>query len=191
MQLSSHLPLIPLNNILIVCILLGAVFVVIWYLLGGQKSETPEPKPFIDSTIPLLEAEPIEESAIEEISESDISGGSDEEVAEETEVPPVEDEEIQPPIEEVREISVSGTEFSFSPATLSFTSGEKIRLTFNNTGSAPHNLIIEGTEIGTKTISGGKENIIEFVAPASGTYAIFCSVGSHRQLGMEGTVTVE
>ena len=104
--------------------------------------------------------------------------------------PEADEPQAQTPISEVKDISVSGTEFSFSPSSLTFTAGEQVRLTFNNVGNAPHNLTIEGTNIGTKTIAASKADVIEFTAPVSGTYTIFCSVPSHRALGMEGTLTV-
>ena len=66
-----------------------------------------------------------------------------------------------------------------------------MKITFENTGNFPHNLTVEGTGIATKTIAGGKSNVIEFTAPSSGTYTIFCSVAGHRALGMVGTLTVE
>jgi len=93
--------------------------------------------------------------------------------------------------EEITEITVSGTEFSFSPSVLRFKEGEQVRIVFNNVGRAPHNLTIEGTKIATKTISGGTTDIIEFTAPKSGDYTFFCSVPGHRAAGMFGTTIVE
>lgn len=93
--------------------------------------------------------------------------------------------------ETVREIVVEGDEFSFSPASISVKAGENIKLTFNNAGSTPHNLKVEGLGIGTSTIGGGESETIEFTAEEDGTYATFCSVGNHRALGMEGTLVIE
>lgn len=91
----------------------------------------------------------------------------------------------------VREFIVSGSEFSFSPASISVKASEKVKITFKNNGRALHNLTVEGLNIGTKTIGGGKTDIVEFTAPASGTHAFFCSVPGHRQAGMEGQLKVE
>lgn len=90
-----------------------------------------------------------------------------------------------------KEVTVVGTEFAFSPANLTVAAGEKVKLTFKNDGGAPHNLVIEGLGVSTETISGGKSDTIEFTAPASGTYPIFCSVPGHRASGMEGSLIVE
>lgn len=92
---------------------------------------------------------------------------------------------------EVREITVEGDEFSFSPQTISLIAGEKVRLTFRNTGNTSHNLTIEGTDIATKTVSSRGSDVIEFTAPETGTYTFYCSVGNHRALGMEGELEAQ
>jgi len=64
---------------------------------------------------------------------------------------------------------------------------------FNNPASLPHNVTIEdssGKTVGaTDTITGSKTSTT--VDLKAGTYAYFCSVDSHRQAGMEGTLTVK
>jgi len=90
-----------------------------------------------------------------------------------------------------REIIVEGNEFKFSPSSISVEKGEKIMLTFKNVGKFPHNFKVDELGISTKTINGGEENVIEFVSEKSGTFAMYCGVGSHRAQGMEGEVVVE
>lgn len=104
-----------------------------------------------------------------------------------TEIPPT----TQAPVSRVTEISVVGTEFNFNPASIGVKAGERVKLTFKNSGRAPHNLFIEGLNIGTKTISGGQTDVVEFTAPSSGTYTFFCSIPGHRASGMEGNLKVE
>jgi len=64
---------------------------------------------------------------------------------------------------------------------------------FNNPASLPHNVTIEdssGKTVGaTDTITGSKTSTT--VDLKAGTYTYFCSVDSHRQAGMEGTLTVK
>ena len=91
----------------------------------------------------------------------------------------------------MKEVTVVGTEFSFSPALITVKSGEKVKLTFQNNGSVSHNLVVEGLGISTKTIGRGKTETLEFTAPASGTYKFFCSVPGHRPAGMEGSLKAE
>ncbi len=92
---------------------------------------------------------------------------------------------------EVKEVTVVGTEFSFSPSSITAKAGQKVKITFQNQGGAPHNLVITGLGISTKTIFGGKTDTIEFTAPSSGTFTFFCSVPGHRAAGMEGSLKVE
>lgn len=93
--------------------------------------------------------------------------------------------------QEVREIAVEGDEYSFSPAGISVSKGEKIKLTFTNSGNLPHNFRVDELGIATKTISGGATDTIEFTAEKSGTFTSYCGVGSHRSLGMEGSLEVQ
>jgi len=90
-----------------------------------------------------------------------------------------------------REFTVVGTEFSFSPSSISVSAGERVKIIFKNEGKAPHNLVIQGLGIGTRTIGGGQTDTIEFTAPSSGTYTFYCSVPGHRSAGMEGKLEVK
>ncbi len=91
----------------------------------------------------------------------------------------------------VKEVIVSGSEFSFNPQAITVKLGEKVRLTFNNVGSAPHDWTIEGLGIKTKTIGRGARDVIDFTALEGGTFNIYCSVPGHREAGMVGRLVVE
>lgn len=97
----------------------------------------------------------------------------------------------QTPAAGATEINVSGSEFSFSPASINVKAGERVKITFRNIGQAPHNLVLEGLGITTKTIGGGQTDVVEFTAPAAGTYSFFCSIPGHRSAGMEGSLKIE
>lgn len=92
---------------------------------------------------------------------------------------------------EVLELEVSGGEYNFNPASLTINKGERVKLTFKNEGRLPHNLTIDELGFATDTIAGGKTTTAEFTAEKSGTFAMYCSVGTHRQQGMEGRVQVK
>lgn len=104
--------------------------------------------------------------------------------------PPTEEEEVTPS-PTVREITVSGTEFSFNPASITVSAGEQLKITFRNDGSIIHNFKITELGVGTKTIGPGNTDTIEFTAQTSGTYTFLCSVPGHRASGMEGELTVQ
>lgn len=92
---------------------------------------------------------------------------------------------------QIKEFTVSGAEFSFNPQTVTIQSGEKVRLTFRNVGSAPHDWTIEGLGLKTKVIGGGAQDSLEFTAPARGIYNVYCSVPGHREAGMVGQLVIE
>lgn len=93
--------------------------------------------------------------------------------------------------DDVLEVAVDGDEYSFDPASITVTEGETVRVAFTNAGSFPHNFIIDELGVATETISPGGTDTVEFTADQSGTFTFYCSVGNHRQLGMEGELDVE
>lgn len=91
----------------------------------------------------------------------------------------------------IKEITIISTEFNFNPSAVTVEAGEEVRIVFENAGKTSHNLVIEGLEVKTKTISGGQTDTIEFTVTNSGTYTFFCSIPGHRVAGMEGNLKVE
>jgi plastocyanin len=67
-----------------------------------------------------------------------------------------------------------------------------VAVAFTNDASLPHDFVVErdGTEVGrTEIVTGGKTaTTLDLEA---GEYTYYCSVGDHRDKGMEGTLTVE
>lgn len=93
--------------------------------------------------------------------------------------------------EVLREISVEGSEYKFSPDKLSVRLGEKVKLTFTNTGKLPHNLVIDDLGVATKTVGVGQSDTIEFTVSKSGDFKMYCSVGNHEAMGMKGQVQAD
>lgn len=91
---------------------------------------------------------------------------------------------------EVKEISVDGTEYSFSPSSISVEKGDRVRITFSNVGGIVHNFGISELGVRTSTISVGNSDSIEFVADKSGTFDFDCSVPGHGSLGMRGSLVI-
>lgn len=92
---------------------------------------------------------------------------------------------------QVKEITVEGTEFKFLPATLTVKKGEKVKLTFKNTGKMTHDWVVDELGVRTKIIKGGEEEVLEFTPDKTGEFEYYCSVGKHRENGMVGKITVE
>jgi uncharacterized cupredoxin-like copper-binding protein len=104
-------------------------------------------------------------------------------------------------------VSVSLREFSFTPETFSVPAGSTVTLTLRNLGALEHNFHLmelgyvveeswsEEDEAGTlyshANVPGGAVLTATFIAPeVAGEYQILCSVPSHFELGMQGTLTV-
>ena len=81
----------------------------------------------------------------------------------------------------------------FDPGSLTAPAGE-VTITMDNPdgNSLPHNVALEGEgvdEAGEVVQPGSTSEVTADLQ--AGTYTFYCAVGSHRQNGMEGTLTVE
>lgn len=85
---------------------------------------------------------------------------------------------------------VEGKPFEFSPKELRVKKGDVVRITFKNTQGF-HDLTVDGYDVKTKQIQAGESDTIQFKTDKTGTFPIFCGVGTHRQQGMEGALIVE
>ncbi len=90
----------------------------------------------------------------------------------------------------VKEFTVSGQNHSFSPSTITVKKGDTVKITFKNVGGF-HDLVIDELNVATKQISTGQEETVQFVADKVGTFEFYCSVGSHRAMGMKGSFIVQ
>jgi plastocyanin/polyisoprenoid-binding protein YceI len=90
----------------------------------------------------------------------------------------------------VQEITVSGSNFTFAPSAFTVKKGQKVRLTFKNTGGN-HDFVIDELGVSTKLLKDGEEQVVEFTPDKTGSFEFYCSVGKHREMGMKGMITVE
>ena len=89
-----------------------------------------------------------------------------------------------------KEFIVTGQNFSFAPSTITVKQGDRVRIMFKNAGGT-HDLRLDEFNVATKRIQGGEQDSVEFVADKAGSFEYYCSVGSHRAMGMKGTLIVE
>ncbi len=54
-----------------------------------------------------------------------------------------------------------------------------------------HDFVVDEFSVATKKINSGATDSIEFIAKEKGTFEYYCSVGSHREMGMKGNLIVE
>ena len=90
-------------------------------------------------------------------------------------------------------ISVTMTEYKFSPSTISANSG-KVVFFLVNAGSMQHDMVIRdksgGQVAGSDLVSAGDSFVFTVSNISAGTYTYFCSQPGHEQSGMTGTLTV-
>ncbi|WP_304454972.1 cupredoxin domain-containing protein [Nocardiopsis sp. YSL2] len=87
--------------------------------------------------------------------------------------------------------TVTASEMAFEGIPETLPAGT-VEITFDNAGEAPHDLVVE--ELGDETVipvTDGGGSATGTVTLEPGTYTFYCSVGTHREMGMEQTVTVE
>ena len=94
-----------------------------------------------------------------------------------------------------REVDVEATEYAFTGLdSAAVKAGEKIEVKLENKGQTAHNLVFfdaSGKQIGeVDTVEPGKdgEAVVEF--DKAGAYTYKCTIGSHADQGMRGTLTV-
>lgn len=88
-------------------------------------------------------------------------------------------------------ITVTETEYSIQLPSTTLAPGA-YTFAVDNAGGAPHDLVIKGPgveEARTPVIEGGQQGEVS-VTLQPGSYEVWCSVGNHRERGMETTLTV-
>ncbi|MDB5254058.1 MAG: Blue (Type 1) copper protein [Parcubacteria group bacterium] len=90
----------------------------------------------------------------------------------------------------VKEVTVNGSNFAFDPKTITVNKGDTVKITFKNVGGM-HDFKIDEFNVATKKINGGESDTVTFVADKTGSFEYYCSVGTHRQMGMKGTLIVK
>jgi plastocyanin len=85
------------------------------------------------------------------------------------------------------EFTVEGTEFQFTPDSLTAPAGQ-IKVTLVNVGGIEHDFVIDELSVDIHTDVG--ETADQTFTASAGTYDFYCSIPGHRQAGMEGVLTV-
>jgi uncharacterized cupredoxin-like copper-binding protein len=88
-------------------------------------------------------------------------------------------------------VDVSATDFKFDPANPKVKAGV-VKFNLTNDGQAPHALEVEapGGEVETDVIQPGESATVEADVGKSGSVEMYCPVGNHREMGMEGEIQV-
>lgn len=67
---------------------------------------------------------------------------------------------------------------------------DHVTITVVNADSQAHNLYVEGYDALSANFGPGQTGSVHFVASQEGTFAYYCAIPGHREMGMEGTLVV-
>ncbi len=99
-----------------------------------------------------------------------------------------------PPIETkekaIKEFNVTGKNFEFSIDEIQVNVGDTVRINFQAT-QGTHDWVLDEFGARTNIISGEAKSSVEFVVSRAGEFEFYCSVGTHRSLGMIGKLIVK
>ena len=90
----------------------------------------------------------------------------------------------------IKEFAVTGRNFSFSETEIRVRKGDKVRVNFKSENGL-HDWVVDAFNAKTKQVSEGQSSSVEFTADTAGMFEYYCSVGSHRSMGMVGKLIVE
>ena len=88
--------------------------------------------------------------------------------------------------------SLDLSNFKFEPNLIEMKAGETIKVRLEST-QGNHDFVIDELSVQSTVLNTGASEVIEITAPAdsAGTeYAFYCSVGRHRENGMEGVLKI-
>ena len=97
----------------------------------------------------------------------------------------------QPSSGTTSDLTLTLTEFKFTPDTLNAKVGAHIRVTLDNTkGTLKHN--IKQTDLNIDTaVEAGQKATFEFTPTKAGTFDFVCDVPGHKEAGMVGKIVVQ
>jgi plastocyanin len=88
------------------------------------------------------------------------------------------------------QVTVEGANFRFNPSVIRVKKGAEVEVTFmNNEGM--HDFVLDEFDVKTAQVQEGESETVTFTADQAGEFEYYCSVGTHRQMGMVGTLIVE
>lgn len=131
-------------------------------------------------------ATPFDDEAVDEL-RNDLRTVLIDEVSDAFEPLPEVGETIDDPTPQPVTIEMESGNFFFAPNAITAEVGQEITINFAN-NSGTHTFAIDELGIDEFIVEGESLTFSADLDP--GTYSFYCSVGSHRELGMEGTLTV-
>ena len=90
----------------------------------------------------------------------------------------------------LKEFTIEAKKFEFSVKEIRVKKGDFVRINLKSVDGF-HDLVVDAFNAATKQINTGDSSFVEFKADKTGTFEFYCSVGTHRQMGMVGKLIIE
>ncbi len=93
-------------------------------------------------------------------------------------------------VNNVKQFDITASNFAYNINEITVKKGDlvKIKLSIE---SGFHDFVIDEFNAKTKKIRNGEVDSVEFLVDKEGRFEYYCSIGSHRSMGMKGTLIVE
>lgn len=92
--------------------------------------------------------------------------------------------------QEAKVFEVRGENFQFDVKEIRVKKGDTVTINFESSDGF-HDWVIDEFGAATEQVRPGTQTSVTFVAGEAGTFEYYCSVGSHRTMGMVGSLIVE
>jgi plastocyanin len=94
------------------------------------------------------------------------------------------------PVVVAKVFDVKGVNYGYDVQEIRVKKGDTVTINFTST-SGFHDWVVDEFDARTEKVQAGGTTSVTFVASKVGTFEYYCSVGSHRQMGMVGKLIVE
>lgn len=85
---------------------------------------------------------------------------------------------------------VIGTSFAFDVKEMRVKQGDTVTVNFRSENGF-HDWVLDAFDARTSPVNTGGTSSVTFVADEKGTFEYYCSIGTHRAMGMVGNIIVE
>jgi plastocyanin len=160
-----------------------------------QKNDSQATSVETQNTQNTEDVENTESSTVESQEEESGVAAPDIEVTSEatsdTEVSPEPVSQTAPAVESTSHVfTLDSFSYGYSENEIRVKQGDTVTINLTNSAGF-HDWVVDEFAAATEKINVGETTSVTFVADKAGTFEYYCSVGSHRQLGMVGNLVVE
>lgn len=138
---------------------------------------------FLSSTTPDA---PVEEVGRETVAEQNVDSQTEEVTQEEASAIGIEESADA----EAKVFTIKGVNFEYNQSEITVQEGDTVTINFES-DEGFHDWVVDEFDAATEKVRPGTPTSVTFVAGTAGTYEFYCSVGSHREAGMIGTLIVQ